>query len=393
MVSPSISAVGLSKRYKAPEVPDGWIDALRDVSFEVATGEAIGLIGRNGAGKSTLLRVLSRITRPSAGYADVYGRVGALLEVGTGFHPDLTGRENSFLAGAMLGLSRREIRDRFDAIVDFAEIEPFIDMPVKRYSSGMYARLGFAVAAHLRPEILIVDEVLAVGDLPFQAKCLALMHRLADTGTTVVFVSHNLLALADLCSRGLVIGRGELVFDGPISDAIGVYRASLRPGETPMPTGLWSTYELRINDAAVGERVESGPNEPFRVDLRLDQPNESEELLVELNLVIELPDGQIAMHLRTDLAGGDLVLRPGRNILTVDIDDLALAPGSYSLSLRIAALKHDPPLIWDTRRVELAVRGDPKVQAVVRPRHRFSYRAGTNALPSVSQAGSSIPAR
>src|SRR5688572_22372760 len=155
MAAPAIVAVGLSKRYEAPEAAGGWIDAIKDVSFEIGTGEAIGLIGRNGAGKSTLLRVLSRVTRPTAGHADVYGRVGALLEVGTGFHPELTGRENTFLSGAMLGLSRREVRERFEEIVAFAEIARFIDTPVKRYSTGMYARLGFAVAAHLRPSTLI----------------------------------------------------------------------------------------------------------------------------------------------------------------------------------------------------------------------------------------------
>lgn len=370
----AIVAVGLTKRYKAPEAV-GWIDAIRDVSFDVASGEAVGLIGRNGAGKSTLLRILSRITRPTSGYADVYGRVGALLEVGAGFHPDLTGRENAFLSGAMLGLTRREVRERFDAIVEFAEVEAFIDMPVKRYSTGMYARLGFAVAAHLRPEILIVDEVLAVGDLPFQAKCLALMHRLTDSGTTVIFVSHNLLALADLCSRALVIADGSLIFDGPTNDAIGAYRSSVRPSERESPTAFAGTPELSINDTVVGERAEFDPNEPLRVDLRLDHPSNAIDLPVELNLVIELPDGRIAMHLRSDAAGAALVLRPGPNVLTIEIDDLALSPGIYTLWLRVAALKRTPPLIWDTRRVDLVVRGDQALQAIARPRHRFRYDA------------------
>jgi lipopolysaccharide transport system ATP-binding protein len=371
MTTPAIVAVGLSKRYEAPELANGWIDALRDVSFEVATGEALGLIGRNGAGKSTLLRILARVTRPTSGYADVYGRVGALLEVGTGFHPDLTGRENTFLSGAMLGLSRREVRDRFDDIVDFAEIEPFMDMPVKRYSSGMFARLGFAVAAHLRPEILIVDEVLAVGDLPFQAKCLALMHRLTESGTTVLFVSHNLLALADLCTRALVINGGRLTFDGSTADAIGAYRASLRPNDSLAPSGPWKAHAWTINGMPVGPRFEADPNQPFRVHLGLEQPADASEIEVELNLVVDLPSGPEAMHLRSDLAGTVLVLRPGQTVLTVDIDDLPLAPGNYSLYLRVAALHHSPPLIWDTPRTELIVRGDPRVQAVAHPRHAF----------------------
>src|SRR5262245_35512040 len=176
----SVVSAGLSKRYRVPSTEAGYVDAVNDVSFEINQGEAVGLIGRNGAGKSTLLRILSRVTRPTAGYVDVYGTVGALLEVGTGFHPELTGRETTYLSGAILGLSKRDVQARFEEIVAFAEVGPFIDEPVKHYSSGMYARLGFAVAAHLRPSILIVDEVLAVGDLPFQAKCLALMHSLSD---------------------------------------------------------------------------------------------------------------------------------------------------------------------------------------------------------------------
>lgn len=185
--------------------------ALKDISFEVREGEVLGIIGRNGAGKSTLLKILSRITKPTTGYADVYGRMGSLLEVGTGFHPELTGRENIYLNGAILGMTRREIQRRFDEIVVFSEVEQFLDTPVKRYSSGMYMRLAFAVAAHLEPEILVVDEVLAVGDAEFQKKCLGKMSEVAKGGRTVLFVSHNMGAVEDLCSKVLLLNNGQIV--------------------------------------------------------------------------------------------------------------------------------------------------------------------------------------
>jgi lipopolysaccharide transport system ATP-binding protein len=200
--------------------------ALNDVSFEVSEGEVVGLIGRNGAGKSTLLKILSRITTPTSGKAELRGRVGALLEVGTGFHPELTGRENIFLNGAILGMKRREIIRQFDRIVAFAEIERFLDTPVKRYSSGMYVRLAFAVAAHLEPEVLIVDEVLAVGDAEFQRKCLGRMDELrSQAGRTIFLVSHNLEMIESLCTRGILLDQGRVLFDGRTNDALTRYRA------------------------------------------------------------------------------------------------------------------------------------------------------------------------
>jgi lipopolysaccharide transport system ATP-binding protein len=201
--------------------------ALKDLSMTIENGEVIGLIGHNGAGKSTLLKILSRITEPSAGYADVTGRVGSLLEVGTGFHPELTGRENIFLNGSILGMRRAEINTRFDEIVEFAEISRFLDTPVKRYSSGMSVRLAFAVAAHLEPEILLVDEVLAVGDAAFQRKSLGKMNEVAKEGRTVVFVSHNLAIIQALCTRGVLLERGEAVTDAPIGEAIDTYLRTL----------------------------------------------------------------------------------------------------------------------------------------------------------------------
>jgi lipopolysaccharide transport system ATP-binding protein len=200
---------------------DFW--ALKDVDLEVKHGEVLGLIGRNGAGKTTLLKILSRITRPTSGWADIYGRVGSLLEVGTGFHPELSGRDNVYLSGAILGMSKEEIRRKFDEIVAFAEIEKFLDTQVKHYSSGMYVRLAFAVAAHLEPEILLVDEVLAVGDASFQKKCLGKMDDVAHEGRTIVFVSHNMTAMRRLCSRALWLEGGQIADSGPGGDVIDHY--------------------------------------------------------------------------------------------------------------------------------------------------------------------------
>jgi lipopolysaccharide transport system ATP-binding protein len=214
----------LSRGKRRPDAKDMW--ALRDVSFEVKHGEAVGIIGRNGAGKSTLLKVLSRITEPTAGRAVVHGRVGSLLEVGTGFHPELTGRENVFLNGAVMGMSRAEIKRHFDEIVDFSGVEQFLDTPVKRYSSGMYMRLAFAVAAHLEPEVLVVDEVLAVGDADFQKKCLGKMSEVSRSGRTVLFVSHQMAAVESLCRRGIVLQKGQVQFVGSQTEAVAEYLTS-----------------------------------------------------------------------------------------------------------------------------------------------------------------------
>ncbi|MBV9923427.1 MAG: ATP-binding cassette domain-containing protein [Acidobacteria bacterium] len=210
-------------RRRGDEEDDTTLWALREVSFEVRRGEILGIVGRNGAGKSTLLKILSRITRPSQGQVEIYGRVGSLLEVGTGFHPDLTGRENVYLNGAVLGMRKAEIDAKFDEIVAFSELERFIETPVKRYSSGMYVRLAFSVAAHLEPEILIMDEVLAVGDMAFQQKCLDKMNDIRRQGRTIFFVSHNLPAITRLCKRAVLLERGHLVADGQPQEVVNRY--------------------------------------------------------------------------------------------------------------------------------------------------------------------------
>ena len=245
--------------------------ALKDVSFEVKRGEVVGVIGRNGAGKSTLLKILSRITEPTLGYADIHGRVRSLLEVGTGFHPELTGRENIYLNGAILGMRREQIAQKFDEMVSFAEIEKFIDTPVKHYSSGMYLRLAFAVAAHLEPEILLVDEVLAVGDAAFQKKCLGKMQDVTAQGRTVLFVSHNMAAVQALCHRGILLSEGQVAVDANARDAVTAYLADSvniagqslagrkdREGSGQLRfTEFWleNRAGIRVSEAIVGEDI------------------------------------------------------------------------------------------------------------------------------------------
>jgi lipopolysaccharide transport system ATP-binding protein len=223
------SALNLFKRAVSsrPAKEDFW--ALKDVNFEICQGEVVGIIGRNGAGKSTLLKILSRITEPSEGRVEIEGRVASLLEVGTGFHPELTGRENIYLNGTILGMTRAEIRRKFDEIVAFAEVEQFLDTPVKRYSSGMYVRLAFSVAAHMEPEILVVDEVLAVGDAEFQNRCIGKMKGVAQTGDrTILFVSHNMMATKQLCSRGMWFERGAIRYIGSVDEAVNAYLSNVR---------------------------------------------------------------------------------------------------------------------------------------------------------------------
>jgi len=265
----------LFNRNKAAE--ENYIWALKDVSFDLEEGQVLGIIGRNGAGKSTLLKVLSRVTEPTTGIVTVRGRVGSLLEVGTGFHPELTGRENIYLNGAILGMKRGEIEKKFDEIVDFSEVEQFIDTPVKRYSSGMYLRLAFAVAAHLEPEILVVDEVLAVGYGEFQRKCLGKMNDVAAQGRTVLFVSHNMSAILRLTQEAIVMQKGRLVMRGSTTDAVDHYLASGQsqagerfwdPQEIPINAEPFTPLSLRLTDmkGSVAENVRSV--EPLTLEMR-----------------------------------------------------------------------------------------------------------------------------
>jgi lipopolysaccharide transport system ATP-binding protein len=257
--------------------------ALREVSFEVRQGQVLGVIGRNGAGKSTLLKILSRVTDPTEGRAEIHGRVGSLLEVGTGFHPELTGRENIYLNGAILGMRRKEIDRKFDEIVEFSEVGAFIDTPVKRYSSGMYLRLAFAVAAHLEPEILVVDEVLAVGDAEFQRKCLGKMSDVASEGRTVLFVSHNMSAILRLTEETLVLENGRLAMRAPSPQAVDFYLSSgfseqgervWTPDEVPAESAPFVPIALRVRDGQgrISESVRSVEPITIELEYRLDAP-------------------------------------------------------------------------------------------------------------------------
>ncbi len=268
----------LRTRRRGREARDETLWALRNLTFQVEQGEVIGIIGSNGSGKSTLLKILSRITEPTEGRAIIEGRMGSLLEVGTGFHPELTGRENIYLNGAILGMRRHEIDLRFDEIVAFAEIERFLDMPVKRYSSGMYVRLAFAVAAHLEPEILLVDEVLAVGDAAFQKKCLGKMGSVAREGRTVLFISHDMDAILNLCPKALFLSNGTCAYMGPASEAIHHYLQSVRPAESGV------------------------------VDLRNAPGRDSEEYPILTSISTHRPDGSVSSEFRT---GDTLILRVG----------------------------------------------------------------------------------
>lgn len=301
--------------------------ALHEISFGIEPGEVVAIIGRNGAGKSTLLKILSRITEPSTGYAEITGRVGALLEVGTGFHHELTGRENIFLNGSILGMARREIHRQFDRIVEFAEVEQFIDTPVKHYSSGMYLRLAFSVAAHLEPEILLVDEVLAVGDAAFQKKCLGKMDDVANAGRTVVFVSHNMGAVRELCQRGLLLDRGRLVFDGPTSDCIGEYLRRLEEpvaGGEEREAGPLTPGQPRV-EGRHGAVVESGS--AWRVTIPVTARGVRNPALFFL---LDDFTGRPIVHRRITSSEAGVERLDGRYRLTVELPPLWLAPGIYT---------------------------------------------------------------
>jgi lipopolysaccharide transport system ATP-binding protein len=303
---------------------------LRDNSFEVKQGEAVGIIGHNGAGKSTLLKILALITEPSSGRATVYGRVGSLLEVGTGFHPDLTGRENVYLNGTILGMRKREIDAKFDEIVDFSGVEKFIDTPVKRYSSGMRVRLAFSVAAHLEPEILLVDEVLAVGDAKFQKKCLGKMGAVTRAGRTVLFVSHNLHATRALCTRGILLEHGKITFIGGCQECVSIYEAaSLDQTQSEWRRGNLDGKGPLTFETASCKVLGKQPHLTLRIDLTLKsrQPHAPASVAVE---ILE-SDGTALMQAIPRL---DPFIPHSTELhrLAVIIDLPPLVPGSYGLT-------------------------------------------------------------
>jgi lipopolysaccharide transport system ATP-binding protein len=354
----AVRANGLGKRYRVGQVehvftrlrrrlrheagPDPlW--AIRDLTFDIEEGEAVAIIGRNGAGKSTLLKVLSRVTEPTEGYADVAGRVGALLEVGTGFHPELTGRENVYLNGAILGMQQQEVGRKFDQIIEFAGVERHVDTPVKWYSSGMYIRLAFAVAAHLEPEVLIVDEVLAVGDVEFQKRCFSRMSEVMKDGRTILFVSHNMQAVRRLCRRGMLLERGRLTAEGAVEDVIRTYLSSIDTEDTGVRR--WSPgtepgdeacriVEARVTDDAGEPKSTLFSSKPIYVTVEFDLP----EVHPMLNASIELVtvDGVVVLFSSFRDVPDDRMLRlvPGRNALRCEIPAALLNSGRYLVNLR-----------------------------------------------------------
>lgn len=315
--------------------------ALQDVSFEIQRGEVVGIIGRNGAGKSTLLKILSRITEPSAGRVTIKGRVASLLEVGTGFHPELSGRENIYLNGAILGMTRQEIRRKFDEIVDFAEVEKFLDTPVKRYSSGMYVRLAFAVAAHLEPEILLIDEVLAVGDAAFQSKSLGKMKDVATGGRTVFFVSHNMAAILGLCSRSILLTHGRVLYQGNTVNTVEQYlqtlssSATITLGERLDRKGnqqlKFETFELRNSDNQPTASVHAGQD--ILLAFRYSAQQGARLRDVHLAIGVHGRFDENLFHLSTDTSNHNFREIPASGEILCQIPRLPIQPGSYSFNL------------------------------------------------------------
>lgn len=314
--------------------------ALKDVSFEIKRGEVVGIIGRNGAGKSTLLKVLSRITDPSQGYADIYGRVSSLLEVGTGFHPELTGRENVYLNGAILGMKKVDIDRKFDEIVAFADIVKFLDTPVKHYSSGMYVRLAFSVAAHLEPEVLLVDEVLAVGDAEFQKKCLGKMENVAHEGRTVLFVSHNMGLIQSLCKRGIMLQNGRLIADGDIGVVVGQYLQQLKTyGKQNLVdrTDRRGQGQVKLISVAAfnGSKDNHGvlrTGKPAEFIFEVDNPMVG----LSCNFVIHDSLGRpISAFKSTTHGPDDEISQTDETKFVCQLDELLLTPGSYRVDVAI----------------------------------------------------------
>ena len=311
--------------------------ALRDVDFEVKGGETMGIVGHNGAGKSTLLKILSRITPPTEGEARIRGRVGALLEVGTGFHPELTGRENVFLNGAILDMRRQEIQRRFDEIVEFADVGPFIDTPVKRYSSGMQMRLAFSVAAHLEPEILIIDEVLSVGDLAFQEKCLGRMETAAGEGRTVVFISHNLASVRGLCDRAIMLSGGRIVARGSASDVVDTYvsdmltesQTSLRDRENRIGDGRILLTDLRLEQG--GEMIDSpASGKDFDIVVSFETADGEPMRGVNFGIVIAAHgEDKPLINIYSETAGAPFREVPGQGEVRCRVKRCPLPAGQY----------------------------------------------------------------
>ena len=329
------------------DVEEFW--ALKDVDLEIKEGDRVGIIGRNGAGKSTLLKILSRITEPTTGRVSIKGRVASLLEVGTGFHPELTGRENIFLNGAILGMTRYEIRRKFDEIVAFAEVEKFLDTPVKRYSSGMYVRLAFAVAAHLEPEILLVDEVLAVGDAQFQKKCLGKMGEVTKDSRTILFVSHNLGAIKSLCKTALLLSNGQLEYSGNVGEVIDMYIRDFENNTLASDNILANNYQLGLilngislyNDR--GETVsalQTGQFGMIGISIGLSKPHKRIHASIAVNSI----DGTRVCIFHSKISGSTMDAFPPGGTLYCVLKKIPFIPGDYNLHVKIIINENEEAL-------------------------------------------------
>jgi ABC-type polysaccharide/polyol phosphate transport system ATPase subunit len=357
----AISARGLGKRYRIEhkqkhstlvealldrlrhpfakaDVDELW--ALSEASFDIPRGEVVGIVGRNGAGKSTLFKILSRITEPTCGEARIAGRVGSLIEVGTGFQPELTGRENIFLNGAILGMRRREIAKRFDEIVDFSGVERFLDTPVKHYSSGMYVRLAFAVAAHLDTDILLVDEVLSVGDAEFQKKSLGKMGDVASAGRTVIFVSHNLATLESLCTKGIFLEKGRIIRQGPLKETLAEYHRLIHPGDGSLLGGksnlngkydFFRSIDLIDEEGHSARSVAMGTSVKVKFTVEFREPVEYPSFSVTVEGLL----GDKVLKISSPRLHPSFTSLSGLCELTCDIGFLPLAPGDYGISLKL----------------------------------------------------------
>jgi ABC-type polysaccharide/polyol phosphate transport system ATPase subunit len=381
-----LSCRGVSKRYRfrqRGDLREFW--ALRDLTFDVQRGEALGVIGHNGAGKSTLLKLLASITAPTEGEIVISGRLSALIELGSGFHPELTGRENVYLSGAILGMTRREISAKFDRIVEFAGVAPFIDVPVKRYSSGMYVRLGFAIAAHLDPDVLLIDEVLAVGDAAFQEQCFSRIQELRRGGTTAVFISHDLDAVERLCDRVLLLEHGRLQTSGAPGEVIRNYRKRLlahEPAPLPatQPTVGLTLLDVRVLDTTGQETPGCRTGDPLVVRVAFQAECELRDASIEL--LFYSGDGRV-LHCQqtTALSNGGLTLASGRGAVEFSIEEMALQPGDYM----IVAAGRDVPsqqIVSWTAGPPLSVRRGKMVRGLFYMPHRWRQISPTDHTPS-----------
>jgi homopolymeric O-antigen transport system ATP-binding protein len=365
---------------------DFW--ALEDVSFQVARGETLGIIGPNGAGKSTILKLLSKITTPTSGEVTINGRLSALIEVGSGFHPELTGRENIYLSGSILGMRRREITDKLSSIIEFAGVRQFIDTPVKRYSSGMYVRLGFSIAAHLQPDILLLDEVLAVGDAAFQAKCYDRIRKMKSNGTTIVFISHDLTAVEFLCDRAMLLSGGKIVGDGLTAQVISAYERAaygsqidnlpeVRRDAARKPIQITG---LRFCDYHQRELERAYTGEPLVVNVEFAANEPLEDL--DFEVFYYSPNGKLHCQFSTSMGRWPVTVNPGDGMVQFSCQELGLQPGTYYADATIKRRADGRELDWQYRSALLQVEPGKRVSGSFYAPHKWRMAQPKGPIPT-----------